>query len=101
MISVYGDTGIYDESIYYNGPMQVAETGAAGTLLSGPARILNISLVATGAGDTFLQWNSEPILYAPHGLSVTLPFPPNTILDAGDSLILAAAGVAAVTYAYP
>lgn len=120
-VAVYADTAEYDESIFYNGPMQSVSVTEApdGTypILSGPARLLTLSLEQAAAGSSDVVWFKGGVATAAilradvgAGLAPAVPvmtFPPNTILKAGDSLelnVYGAAGSASnanVVWAYP
>lgn len=115
-LQISGDTTAYDESLYYNGVIQQANTDLSGSgssiLLTGPARLLTLELeVGTAvAGNVTLGSTSAPILRQYNNATaqdqaLVMTFPPNTILQFNESLVLNASGTGAsnalVTYAYP
>jgi hypothetical protein len=106
-VTVIGDTAFYDESVFYNGVIRStgASLAAAGStnMLGGPARLLTLSLSATTAANIGISGSSALGLVAAG--SVAVSFPPNTILQVNNTLILTQSGAGAslglVTYAYP
>ena len=96
--SVYGDTASYDESLFYNGPIQAVSLGAAGTLVNGPCRLLTAWL-SSGTGVS-MTLGAAIILQNTGATGLATSFPPNTILPAGQSVAISA-GAGGVTYAYP
>lgn len=113
-VAVYGDSFQYDESVFYNGVSNgnaAVATNAAATISTGPCRLLT-AFVEGGsgtAGSAQLVLNGKTIArvdIAAGGPAQTVPisFPPNTILSAGQLLVLNATlltGVAGATIAYP
>lgn len=123
LVTAYGDSAQYPESIYYNGPVQFASTAQSvpGTyaLLFGPARILTAQLEVSGANAVSLIIDNagKEVARADAGSGggvsspaaiASLSWPPNSILKSGEQLqldvIVGGAGTTAtamVTYAYP
>ena len=118
-VTVYGDTSIYDESVFYNGIAQTTAkvTAIAGTytLVTGPARIISAALDVDGA-EGFMSWTTSLPSVTSNRMShivssgaantgLTQAFTPNTILPIGAkitaTLVSAGALNASVTYAYP
>lgn len=95
-ITAWSDPEQYDQSIYYNGQLSTAESGATGTILNGPARLLTISCQAGSA----VLVDGQVMLNAAAGTAgAFLAFPPDTILEAGVSVGVINQG--ACTWAYP
>lgn len=111
--TAYGDTALFEESTFYNGPaLAVAQTLAAPgdvILLNGPVRLLTTEIRSGTTGTTgLLRLNGTEIMAANVGGpqdTHNLTFPPNTLLQSGQNLTLSqfAAGSVAgsVVYAYP
>lgn len=117
-LTISADTAEYDESIFYNGTLQMvnASATAAGTvtILTGPARLLTaqLEMISTTTTGFIAYAGGEAILRCQAGTTgeanSTIDFPPNTILPAGQGLFLITAGTgsgpastAQVGYAYP
>ncbi len=112
-LTVWADSDVTQESVFYNGVIQVKSVrqGAAGTVgvLVGPCRLLTAQVSSTAAGQVTLfnvggsGLNLIEVDAATETVSIN--FPPNTILPIGQGLSLfqSPAGVSAaqVTYAYP
>jgi hypothetical protein len=107
-VNAYADSNIYDESVFYNGPTSSTTLTVAGTLITGPARLLTLNIDAgssqTGevliAGtrvlrvDTTATVNSTP----------TLTFPANTLIPSGTTVTFAVGAgtpIASASWAYP
>jgi hypothetical protein len=115
LVTIYGDTAQYDESVFYNGVAQsaplVAVTGAGTTtLLTGPARLLTAFLEAAPGVTGFLIVSGQYIARVDvpvGGNTVVAPitFPPNYILPAGNTVAVQSTGApivsGGVSYAYP
>jgi hypothetical protein len=110
--TVYADSDQYPESVFYNGPLQVVEVDATGTLITGPARLL--ALTASWDNGADVAVNYVPIggglqvllIVAPTTESGACPIslPADTILRAGDAITVTIAGAGSVvsaTSAYP
>ena len=104
--TAYGDTALFDESTFYNGPLRV--TGPlVGVILSGPARLLTATLEAYGATAAALSVGAGQQLLHVDGLAgqnnvVSLSFPPNTILSSGQALTVSGGSpVCTIGWAYP
>ena len=113
-VSVFGDTSIYTESIYYNGVVLAASIGlvTAGTttVIEGPCRLLTANVrSSTSTANAYLLIDGTEILNsngaASQTVSNSLTFPPNTILPSGSRLQLLQVGAGfsegSVTYCYP
>jgi hypothetical protein len=115
--SVYADTDQYEESIFYNGPVKVGNAfGAGATLVTGAARLINLTgLLLPGNMAANLTVSIEGEIYVAlvclaNGAAevFNVPFTPNLILPAGESVVVAmntpgtgAFGNASLAYAYP
>ena len=106
VLTVYGDTAQYPESVLYNGRAgaAVAARTVAGitTILNGPARILTAEVHSDAAAvNAVIVWDGAEILHAnataAQQISSTLTFPPNTLLSAGSSISLTTFGTGAAT----
>jgi len=104
--TAYGDTALFDESTFYNGPLRVQGRSIVGVLLSGPARLLTATLEASGATAAALAMGAEQLLHV-DGLAgqnnvVSLSFPPNTILSSGQALTVSGGSpICTIGWAYP
>ena len=104
--TAYGDTALFDESTFYNGPLQVSGP-LVGVILSGPARLLTATLEAYGATAAALSIDAGQQLLHVDGLAgqnnvVSLSFPPNTILSSGQALTVSGGSpVCTIGWAYP
>ena len=114
-LDITADSQIYDESIFYNGPLSVAAQVASNdtlTIITGPCRLLNASLTIAGAGEGALTVAGQNLLTAFNAAGDTtnygqsIGFPPNTVLPNGATVTVYSSGAGvnvagAVTYAYP
>jgi hypothetical protein len=112
-IEVSGDTSIYDESVYYNGTVHLAQTTAVGTtlLINGPVRLLTAQCT-TAAGNISsarLEVNASIMLTADSTAVSTqqtqahASWGEGIIVKAGQSLngVIVNNGIVLITYAYP
>jgi hypothetical protein len=108
-LTVFGDTAAYPESIFYNGTAQTTGVvqGVIGntTIVTGPKRILAVTADANAAGVGSVQMNGNTLIALNAGQGPTsLPMPPFTILQALETIVLAASTAAtagSVCWAYP
>lgn len=115
-LNVYADTAQYPESVFYNGPLKVANLFATtGTLLTGPCRIFSVSqLIAAGAAvcnaELAIGSANLSVLDGNPGTGQVLQdrvnFPEAVILQLGQTLTFsfggsATFGNASAAYAYP
>jgi hypothetical protein len=115
---VYGDTAEYDQSLFYNGPVTAATATADNNtvaIVSGPVRLLTAHLELDAnaiSGSGFLEINGvtmarlDQVAAGDAGIDVSFAFPPNTILQAGQSLAVNSSvnglfAIGSCTYAYP
>jgi hypothetical protein len=102
-MTVFGDTTLYEESEFYNGVAQFADTGTSGnTVIAGPVRLLTLTVAANNGICQVVQGPATVLVLEQAGV-VEMTFPPNTILKTGESLVYSTsgAGIASVVYAYP
>ena len=107
--TAYGDTALFEESTFYNGTFQTATAASTNpgnfTIVTGPLRLLTASLTTTGATSAWLlHVPGSRILELDTGGSVTVAFPPNTILDVNHAIQLqmgAGLAIGNIGYAYP
>jgi hypothetical protein len=102
--NVWGDTAEYDESVFYNGTPTPFSVTAAGTICTGPRRILEVHLETSASANVY--WNGVLLAQAGDGAvagdTLVLPFPPNTILPAFQTLsVTGGVVVAGALTAYP
>jgi hypothetical protein len=117
-LKAYGDTAQYPESVFYNGIVQAATNTAnnsTATILTGPARLLTAHLELDAnaiAGTGLLEINGntmarlDQVAAADAGLDVPFTFPPNTILQERQTLVVVSSvnglfAIGSCTYAYP
>jgi hypothetical protein len=119
-VTVYGDTSIYDESVFYNGQAITASvvqpTSGTYQIVQGPARIISATLDVDNA-EGYLIWTDPSstnhrmmhiVSSTTANPGLTQAFTPNTLLPIGASIsavMATATGAhainASVTYAYP
>jgi hypothetical protein len=120
LVTVYGDTSIYDESVFYNGQAVTASvvqpTSGTYKLIDGPARIISATLDLDNA-EGYMLWTDPSgtthrmmhiVSSTTANPGLTQAFTPNTLLPIGASIkavMATATGAhainASVTYAYP
>ena len=100
--SVWSDTALYDESVFYNGIAVANSLTSAGTLVTGPARLLSVSGEAGAGGSLAITLDGTQILAVAAGTTNVLVFPANTILAQGQTLAaFGTFGLAGSVSAYP
>jgi hypothetical protein len=101
-LQVFGDTAQYDESVFYNGAVQATTVVAAGTIKSGPFRLISVNALSTGTGAIVLSSGGNLLVTNANGLVQEQSFPPNLIVPAGVSVnATGAVGQSSVVWAYP
>lgn len=112
---VFADTALYDESVFYNGPLQAASAGTGvvgvGTnFLTGPARVLSVSLSNNSTGLAQINYNGLSaqalVQSGSQGGIASADFGTGLILNRGVVLQLVFTGGAgqiygSAVYAYP
>lgn len=102
--NVYGDTDLYDESIFYTGTPTATSSNTASTLVNGPCRLLSAEVFSTSTAAAAIKLGSGTLIETSGAADqpVAISLPDDTIVPAGTLITLAGTNpFGAVSTAYP